>query len=114
VTIVLLVEEQDHLRRQLAWLLEGSGFAVLTACSLSEADPHIPDADVVLVHSGLPPADRELAFRAWRLRRPEIVVIDVAFPGERAPDGVDVHLGLPFTGDWLADHLREMIPEHAA
>lgn len=114
MTIVLLVEEQDHLRRQLAWLLEGSGFTVFTACSLGEADPRVPDADVVLVHSGLPPATRELAFRAWRLRRPELVVIDIGRPGERAPDGVDVHLGPPFTGDWLANHLNEMIPKHAA
>jgi DNA-binding response OmpR family regulator len=114
VTVVLLVEDEEPLRRQLSWLLEASGFITLRACSLAEADSAIAAVDAVVVHLGLPSRSRELAFRAWHAQRPDLVVIDVSRPGETPTEGVDVCLKPPFSGDWLAGHLSDMIREPGA
>jgi two-component system cell cycle sensor histidine kinase/response regulator CckA len=111
---VLLVEDNELLRRLLEEALLGSGYTVLSARdgvdALEQGERHEGSIDLLLTDVMMPGMrGTELIPRILRLRPELRVLIMSAQPAPAEVDGVDGFIAKPFTLSALAVRLREIL-----
>lgn len=117
-TTVLLVEDDESIRELLAWHLERSGFNVLQAGSVSQADPLVAAADVIVLDWMLP----DESGTDWLARRsadaaggplvPVLMLTARATENDKVhglDSGADDYLTKPFSNAELVARLRALL-----
>ncbi len=117
---ILLVEEDDALRRSTAGLLESFGYRVAPAAGAEEAERQLRDhaerVGIVVLEAGTPGRLGPSLLEELRAERPGLRALLIADPGgpgaeSSSPPGgpTDPVLRKPFTPEELADRLREAL-----
>jgi len=110
---VLLVEDDDIVRRTIASLLSGTGHRVLEAATLAAAHEAFEEAsnrvDVVLTDLRLPDGDGRLLGERLRSARPDLPMIFMSgYYDEATRNDFEVFLMKPFSLDKLNQALRQV------
>ena len=111
---ILLVEDEDGVRRVLETMLKRSGYRVLSSSSardaINVAQEHAGPIDLLITDMLMPGASGATVAEQLSARRPEMRVLFVSAQGEQASNGASrAFLQKPFSTAELAVKIREVL-----